>query len=290
MKFRFIREHSTQYPIFSICETLNVSRAGYYAWLQRPQSRRSQANQALVNKIRVLHAESRKTYGAPRIHRALRNDGQLVSYNRVERLMRANGILGKQKKRFKVTGYSKHSFPIAANLLDRSFNVKIPDRFWVSDITCIWTREGWLYLAVTLDLFSRKVIGWAMDSRVQSDLVGGAFNMALNNRKPRPGLVHHSDRGCQYACDDYQALLTKNRAVCSMSRKGNCWDNAAQESFFGKLKSEHVRDRVYTTKEEAKLDLFWYIEVFYNRIRRHAALGYVAPAEFEARGIKGAAA
>jgi transposase InsO family protein len=264
-----------------MCQVLDVSRAGYYAWLRRPSSRRSQENQSLVNQIRVIHAESRKTYGAPRVHKALGNDGIHIGYNRVVRLMRLNHILGKQKKRFRVTTNSKHPFPVAANLLNRNFAVSQPDRFWVSDITYIWSREGWLFLAVTIDLFSRKVVGWSMDSRMPWGLVARAFNMALESRKPGPGLVHHSDRGSQYACDDYQGLLKRTNAVCSMSRKGNCWDNAVAESFFHTLKTELVNGEDYHTRYEAKRSIFEYIEVFYNRRRLHSTLGYLSPEAYE---------
>ena len=281
MKFGFIREHSGRYPVSPMCRVLDVSKAGFYAWRLRPASRTSRENAALVGKIRVLHEDSRKTYGAPRMHKALRNDGTHVGRNRVERLMRVNRILGKQKKRFRVTTNSKHPFPVADNLLDRKFVVSQPDRFWVSDITYIWTREGWLYLAVTIDLFSRKIVGWSMDSRMPWDLVARAFNMALESRKPAPGLMHHSDRGSQYACDDYQGLLKTSEAVCSMSRKGNCWDNAVAESFFHTLKTELVHHEDYHTRWEAKRSIFEYIEVFYNRRRLHSHLGYLSPEAYE---------
>jgi putative transposase len=264
-----------------MCRVLDVSTAGFYAWLLRPQSLRSQANVALVAKIKVIHSESRHTYGAPRVHRALRNEGVWTSFNRVERLMRTNRILGKQKKRFRVTTNSKHPFPVADNILDRNFTVEAQDRFWVSDITYIWTREGWLYLAVTMDLFSRKIVGWSMDSRITWDLVGRAFDMALKNRRPAPGLLHHSDRGSQYACDDYQGLLKNSETVCSMSRKGNCWDNAVAESFFHTLKTELVNEQDYHTRWEAKRSIFEYIEVFYNRRRLHSHLDYQSPEAYE---------
>ena len=280
-KFRFVREHSGEYPVATMCGVLDVSKAGFYAWRSRPASRRSRANVELVEKIKSIHTESRKTYGAPRVHKALKNDGVHVSFNRVERLMRVNQILGRQKKRFRVTTSGAHPFPVADNLLDRNFTVTAPDRFWVSDITYIWTREGWLYLAVTMDLFSRKVVGWSMDSRMPWDLVGRAFNMALETRKPAPGLLHHSDRGSQYACDDYQGLLKDADTVCSMSRKGNCWDNAVAESFFHTLKTELVYRNEYHTRWEAKRSIFEYIEVFYNRRRLHSHLGYQSPEAYE---------
>ena len=203
MKFSFIREHSGSFPVATMCGVLDVSPAGFYAWRTRPASRTEQENASLVKKIEAIHLESRKTYGAPRVYKALQHDKVFVSFNRVERLMRVNRILGKQKKRFRVTASAAHPFPVADNLLDRQFDVKEPNRFWVSDITYIWTREGWLYLAVTMDLFSRKIVGWSMDNRMPWDLVARAFTMALEARKPAPGLLHHSDRGSQYACDDH---------------------------------------------------------------------------------------
>jgi transposase InsO family protein len=264
-----------------MCRVLDVSTGGFYAWRERPASRTSLENAKLVVQIGAIHAESRRTYGAPRVHRALRNEGVFISFNRVERLMRVNRILGKQKKRFRVTTNSNHPFPVAANLLDRNFEVSEPDRFWVSDITYIWTREGWLYLAVTLDLFSRMIVGWSMDNRMPWELVGRAFDMALKSRKPGPGLMHHSDRGSQYACDDYQGLLKNSETVCSMSRKGNCWDNAVAESFFHTLKTELVYHEDYHTRWEAKRSIFEYIEVFYNRRRLHSHLDYQSPEAYE---------
>ena len=281
MKFVFIREHSEKYPVSVMCPLLDVSKAGFYDWLERPVSQTSKENAVLVEKIQEIHTESRRTYGAPRVHKALRNQGVRVSPNRVERLMRVNGIRGKQKKRFRVTNSASHPFPVAENLLDRNFEVSEPDRFWVSDITYIWTREGWLYLAVTMDLFSRKIVGWSMDSRMPWGLVARAFNMALECRKPDPGLMHHSDRGSQYACDNYQGLLKTSETVCSMSRKGNCWDNAVAESFFHTLKTELVYHEDYHTRWEAKRSIFEYIEVFYNRKRLHSTLGYQSPEAYE---------
>lgn len=281
MKFKFVREHSEQYPVGWMCPALDVSTSGYYAWLRRPLSRRSQENASLANKMRVLWAESRKTYGAPRIHRALDREGTQISFNRVTRLMRKHGIVGKQKKRFRVTTDSKHSFPVAANLLKRNFSVDQPDRVWVSDITYIWTREGWLFLVVTMDLFSRKIVGWSMDDRMLWTLVGRSFQMAQESRKPAAGLLHHSDRGSQYACDDYQALIKSIDAVCSMSRKGNCWDNAVMESFFHTLKTELIYHEDYHTRWEAKRSVFEWIEVFYNRKRLHSTLDYQSPEAYE---------
>ena len=228
-------------------------------------------------------------YGYRRVTWQLNREGQLVNHKRVLRLMRESDLLCRVKRKWVKTTDSKHPFRRYPNLV-KGITIGRLNQVWLSDITYIRTLEGWLYLAGIMDLYSRRIVGWAMSERIDTELVSQALNMAIRHRQPAPGLLHHSDRGVQYASEAFQDILTRCGIACSMSRKGNCWDNAAQESFFGKLKAEHVRDRVYATKEEAKLDLFWYIEVFYNRIRRHAALGYVAPAEFEERGIKGAAA
>jgi putative transposase len=281
MKFCFIREHSGCYPVLTMCRLLNVSKAGFYAWQLRPTSRTERESDLLVSQIQAIHAESRSTYGSRRVHKVLQNDGMTVSLNRVAKLMKANEIKGRQKKRFRVANYSKHTFPVADNLLARNFDVSQPNRFWVSDITYISTRQGWLYLAVTLDLFSRKIVGWSMDDRMPWDLVGRAFNMAFESRRPSPGLVHHSDQGSQYACDDYQALLKVSKAVCSMSRKGNCWDNAVAESFFHTLKTELVYHEDYHNRWEARHSIFDYIESFYNRRRLHSTLGYQSPEAYE---------
>lgn len=282
MKYRAITEHVRRFPIRLMCRALAVSAAGYYAWTARPASTRTVANRRLVNDIRVLHAQSRRTYGSPRITHDLRESGQRVSENRVARLMREHGLRAKTVKKWKATTDSGHPLPVAANTLDRQFTVTAPNRVWAGDISYVRTDEGWLYLAVVLDLYSRAVIGWAMGSRLTADLAEAALTMALWRRKPRPGLLHHSDRGVQYASGDYQALLAGADITCSMSRKGNCWDNACVESFFGTLKKELVHHRRYLTREEAKQDIFEWIEVFYNRQRRHSTLGYRSPAEFEA--------
>jgi putative transposase len=270
---------------------LKVSTSGYYEWMSRRPSVREEKRQAIAEKAATFHARSRKIYGYRKVHRDIMEETELVCCEKtVRKVMCENGLFSKVKRKFVRTTDSRHLLPVAENILARDFTATAPDQKWVADITYIRTLEGWLYLAGTMDLYSRRIVGWAMSDQIDTELVSQALNMALRHRQPAPGLLHHSDRGVQYAAEAFQDILTRCGIACSMSRKGNCWDNAAQESFFGKLKSEHVRDRVYTTKEEAKLDLFWYIEVFYNRIRRHAALGYVAPAEFEARGIKGAAA
>jgi len=282
MKFRAIAEHVRRFPLRLMCRVLQVSAAGYYAWARRPESTRSQSNCKLTEQIRGLHRQSRHTYGSPRITRELREAGEVVGENRVARLMRLEGIRAKTVKKWKATTDSRHKLPVAANTLNRQFTVQKPNRVWAGDLTYIWTEEGWLYLAILLDLYSRAVIGWAMGSRLTADLATDALTMALWKRKPTEGLLHHSDRGVQYASGDYQALLTAAGIECSMSRKGNCWDNACIESFFGTLKKELVHHRRYATREEARQDIFEWIEVFYNRQRRHSTLGYRSPAEFEA--------
>lgn len=282
MRYRAIRENVRRFPVRLMCRALKVSAAGYYAWATRPESRRARANRALLVEIRALHAESRRTYGSPSVWDALRQRGHRVGENRVARLMRLEGIRAKTVKKWRATTDSSHKLPVAANALARQFTVTAPNRVWAGDITYVWTGEGWLYLAVVLDLYSRQVIGWAMGPRLTASLATEALTMALWRRKPARGLTHHSDRGVQYASGDYQRMLGNHGITCSMSRKANCWDNACVESFFATLKKELVHDRRYLTREEARQDIFEYIEVFYNRQRRHSTLGYRTPAEFEA--------
>lgn len=233
--------------------------------------------------IELSHKASDRSYGSPRVHKDLQEQGIRCGRKRVARLMRENGIRAKQARRYKATTDSDHRYPVAANLLDRQFDVDEPDRAWAADITYVWTREGWLYLAVILDLFSRRVVGWSMSNRIDSRLTLTALRKALWNRRPSPGLLHHSDRGSQYACGEYRDTLQKYGLVCSMSRKGDCWDNAVSESFFKTLKVERVGDRNYWTREEAATDITDYIERFYNRKRRHSYLGYISPVEYELR-------
>jgi putative transposase len=282
MRYRAILDHADRYPLRLMCRALKVSPAGYYAWATRPESERAKANRALLLHIRTLHRESRRTYGSPSIWQALTKRGHCVGEKRVARLMRAEGIRAKTVKKWRVTTDSQHKLSVAANALDRQFAPTAPNRLWAGDITYVWTLEGWLYLAVVLDLFSRAVIGWAMGPRLGADLAADALTMALARRRPATGLLHHSDRGVQYASGDYQRLLADAGIRCSMSRKGNCWDNAVVESFFATLKKEVIHDRRYTTRAEARQDVFEWIEVFYNRQRRHSTLGYRSPAEFEA--------
>jgi putative transposase len=281
MKYVFIRDHREAFPVGLMCETLEVGRSGFYTWLKRSESPRKQENRHLLMAIRVAHQKSRKTYGSPRIHAELNEKGHACGRHRVARLMRLHGIVSKHKRKFRVTTNSAHSYPVADNLLQRKFDVAKPGQCWVSDITYIPTREGWLYLAATLDLFHRKVVGWAMGRWITRQLAIDALNMAIKNERPKSGLIHHSDRGVQYASNEFQALLKANVIQCSMSRKGNCWDNAVAESFFHSLKMELVHGKLYETRQEAKTAIFEYIEVFYNRQRRHSHLGYLSPVDFE---------
>jgi putative transposase len=283
MRYRVIQKHDRRYPIRLMCRALTVSPAGYYAWAGRPESDRSVYNRTLLSAIRMIHQESRETYGSPSIWDALIKRGHRVGENRIARLMRVEGIRAKTVKKWRATTDSGHTWPVVTNTLNRQFQIEQPNRVWAGDITYVWTTEGWLYLAVVLDLYSRIVIGWAMGHRLTVDLAERALTMALANRKPTAGLLHHSDRGSQYAATSYQRLLGEHGITSSMSRKGNCWDNACVESFFGTLKRELVYHRHYATRDEATLDIFEYIEVFYNRRRRHSTLGYDSPAEYEAR-------
>jgi putative transposase len=281
MKYVFIRDHRGAFPVGTMCRTLGVGRSGFYAWLNRLESPRSLENRRLLMAIKVAHKKSRNIYGSPRIHAELNDNGHACGRHRVARLMRQHGIVSKHKRKFRVTTNSVHSYPVAENLLQRQFYASEPGQCWVSDITYIPTRGGWLYLATTLDLFHRKVIGWAMDRWITRRLVIDSLNMAIKEGGLKSGLIHHSDRGAQYASNEFQALLKANAIQCSMSRKGNCWDNAVAESFFHTLKVELFRGKIYNTRQEAKTAIFEYIEVFYNRERRHSYLGYLSPVDFE---------
>lgn len=264
-----------------MCQVLEVSRSGYYAWLKRPKSNRKQLNEELVERIKKVFNQSRQTYGSPRITYALKNQGIACSKNRVARLMKENNIKPKTKRKFKATTNSKHNYPVADNILNRNFNPTAPNQAWVADITYIPTDEGWLYLAAVVDLFNRKVVGWAMDSTMTKELVISALKQAIGRYNPPAGIIHHSDRGTQYASYEYQELLKKHGFISSMSRKGNCYDNACMESFFGTLKTELIYLTRFKTRAEARLAVFDYIEVFYNRTRLHSKLGYKSPVDFE---------
>lgn len=278
-----IEAEKANYPVALMCRQLDVSNSGYYAWKKRKPSRRAQEDTVLVEKIKQVHKESRGTYGSPRIVDDLREDGFEVSRRRVARLMKENGITGTSPKRFKVTTDSKHDFPVADNILERKFSQEAPDAAWGTDITYIRTWEGWMYLAVVIDLFSRRVVGWSMATHMRAELVLDALGMALGSRLPQPSMVHHSDRGSQYASNDYRDALRDNGIVCSMSRKGDCWDNAVVESFFATLKKDLIHRRPWPTVPAARAAIAEYIEVFYNRRRKHSTLGYLSPSEFERR-------
>jgi putative transposase len=282
MKFQFMQAHRDEFPVTRMCHVLRVSSSGYYASRGRPLSRREQDNQGIVNQIKEIHTVSRETYGSPRVHAALVRQGIHCNKKRVERLMRVHDIRGKQRGRRRVqTTDSAHDLPVAPNVLSRQFGADAPNRKWVTDITYIPTDQGWLYLAAVVDLFSRRVVGWSMGSTMQGSLAENALWMAIVDRRPPAGLLHHSDRGSQYASCAYQSLLGDYQIVASMSRTGNCYDNAPMESFFGTLKCELVHDRHYRTRAQARQDIFEYIEVFYNRKRLHSSLGYLSPAQYE---------
>lgn len=264
-----------------MCECLGVTRSCYYAWCNSQPSARAQENELLCEGIRTIFEVSRQTYGSRRIKRALLREGITASRRRIGKLMRLMGLSCKTKRKFRVTTDSNHKLPIAENLLQRQFEVDAPDTVYVSDITYIHTQSGWLYLAVVIDLFSRRVVGWAMDKNMRAELVNDALLMALWKRKPKSGLISHSDRGSQYASDSHRQILKDHEIKQSMSRKGNCWDNAVAESFFHTLKTELVHHVKFHTQEEAKSAIFEYIEVFYNRLRTHSANDYLSPEEFE---------
>ena len=273
----FIHDHVADFPVQVMCELLGVSRGGYYAWAGRAESARAADDRALATEIRAAHEASRGRYGSPRVHAELRARGRRIGRKRVARLMRGMGLAARRKRRFRRTTDSRHAFPIAPNLLERNFTAEAPDRVWLADLTYIWTAQGWLYLAAVLDLYTRRVVGWAMADHLRHELTLAALDMAIVRQRPAPGLVHHADRGVQYAAHGYRARLRRHGMVCSMSRKGDCWDNAPMESFFATLKGELVEAAEYDTRDEARADLFQYIEGFYNRRRLHSGLGYLTP-------------
>ena len=278
----FIQENVADFPIGVLCEVLGVSRNGYYAWAQhakngRAESARATTDRALSAEIQAAHQASRGRYGSPRVHAELRARGRRVGRKRVARLLRGMGLAARRRRRFRRTTDSRHSFAIAPNLLARNFTAQAPDRVWLADITYIWTAEGWLYLAAVLDLYTRKVVGWAMAEHLGHELALAALDMAIARQRPAPGLVHHADRGVQYAAHRYRARLQHHGMLCSMSRKGDCWDNAPMESFFATLKRELVEGTEYPTRDEARADVFVYLEGFYNARRLHSSLGYLTP-------------
>jgi putative transposase len=264
-----------------ICRSLKVSSSGYYGSLKRQPSRQAAQRQSIAHAAAHSYFESYRVYGYRKVYHDLQAENVICCQETVRRVMRDIGLFSCIKRKFVVTTNSDHTFSIANNILDRDFKADKPNQKWVADITYIPTKKGWLYLAIVLDLFSRRIVGWSMSSRIDSALVQSAMSMALSDRRPDAGLIHHSDRGVQYAANDFQDMLDEHKVVCSMSRKGNCWDNACAESFFGSLKNEWVKGKVYETLDIAKKDIFKYIEMFYNRKRRHESLGYVAPAAYE---------
>jgi transposase InsO family protein len=286
VKFAFIAAEKAWAPVAVLCKILAVSRSGYYAWEERGPSARAAEDEKLAVQIAAIHKASGDRYGSPRVHAELAVQGIAVSRKRVARLMAELGLESVRKRPYKATTDSKHALPVAENILDRKFDVDAPNVAWVTDITYVWTAEGWLYVAAILDLFSRRAVGLAMSERIDRALVLDAFRDAVGRRVPNVGLVHHSDRGSQYASGDYQDALDDLGVVCSMSRKGNCWDNAVAESFFATLKTELVYKRRFATRAEAREAIFDFVEVFYNRRRRHSTLGYLSPIDFEIKFVE----
>jgi len=283
VRYAFIREHKGEFRVWAMCRVLDVGASGYYRWRGRAPAARVAENERLVGKIEAAHAESRGIYGSPKVYRQLRREGERVNHKRVERLMREHGLRAKRVKKSQRTTDSRHSLPVAENVLARQFSPERPDEIWASDITYVWTAEGWLYLAVFLDLYSRLVVGWAVSESLEAGFVGAAFLQGQARRGGAVSPLVHSDRGSQYASAAFRERLSAWGCTQSMSRKANCWDNAVAESFFGILKNEFVHHERFGSRQEAKDKLFDYIEVFYNRSRMHSAAGYFAPAEYEAR-------
>jgi putative transposase len=281
MRFQFIEDHQDEFPVKLMCKRLKVSPSGYYAWRGRPPSAREMANQDLTSKIEDVFEESEGTYGSPRVYRALKAQGVACSKNRVARLMRLRGLRAKRVRRYRATTKRNKAHRAAPNRLNRDFTAERPDEKWLADITYISTLEGWLYLAAIMDLFSRKIVGWAMSDRMKSELTLRALDMAIRQRRPAPGLIHHSDQGSQYTDDNYQAALEAHGILPSMNGVGSWYDNAPMESFFATLKSERVHFSRYRTRDEASPDLFYYIEGFYNRRRLHSSLDYLSPEVYE---------
>lgn len=278
-------EHQHEHRITAMCRVLQVSRSGYYAWKVRPASPRERENHRLLTRIQTIHVRSREAYGVIKTDRALREQGLTVGHNRIARLRQVHGIVAKRVRRFRLAYAARNSEPAAPNLLDRHFTVDQPDRVWVGDITFIPTREGWLHLAVLLDLYSRRIVGWAMSEKQNRQLAIDALTMAIERRQPEPGLIHHTDQGLLYATASYRAILKAHRMLPSMSRKGDCYDNAVAESFFSGLKNELTWDRDFKTRSEARSAIFEWIEVFYNRERLHETLDYVSPVRYEEQTV-----
>jgi putative transposase len=285
MKFRFIEENTKEYPVKRMCLVLGVDESSFYKWRKRLPSAHQAQDEALTEQIQLAYENNQRVYGSPRIHIELREQGIHVGRKRVARLMREQGVSAKPKRRRVRTTDSQHSDPVAPNLLKQQFEASEPNEKWLTDITAIWTAEGWLYVAALLDVCSRRGVGWSMSEQRDEQLVTAAFQMAVLSKRPKAGRLHHSDRGSQYTSLGYQALLKQYGIQVSMSRKGNCYDNAMMESFFGTLKEECVERQRFASRQEARTALFLYVETFYNRKRRHSSLGYVSPMDFEEREL-----
>ena len=282
MKYGFVAKHRGAWPVLMVCEALGVSRSGFYAWLTRPRSRRSLDDEALGQQVRLSFVDSDRTYGARRVWRDVLEAGHPCGLHRIERLMRIQALRARPRRRgMPVDRGARSTAAIAPNVLDREFHATAPNQKWVADFTYLWTAEGWLYVAVVLDLYSRRVVGWSMQPHMTTQLVTDALMMAIWRRGKPDALLHHSDRGSQYTSDQFRRLLDELGVTCSMSRSGNCWDNSAMESFFKSLKTERTDRRTYRTRADAKADVFSYIEVFYNGKRRHSTIGYISPIQFE---------
>ena len=281
MRYDFVERHRGRWPVRLMCRVLRISAGGYYDWRGRPASSRTQRREALIVPIKALHGEVKARYGSPRVHAELVARGMPCSVNTVARLMRREGIAAKARRKFRVTTDSNHGRPVAENVLNRRFEPDAPNRAWTADTTYVATAEGWLYLAAVEDLHSRRIVGWSMSPRADSRLVVDALEMALAGRQPGGGLVAHSDRGSQYASEHYQGVLARYGITCCMSRRANCWDNAPMESFFASLRKELTRGEQFASRAVARAELFDYIEVFFNRVRRHSSLGYRSPIEYE---------
>ena len=283
MRYQWIKKHRRHYPLALMCRVLQVSASGFYAWLKRPPSKQRQRREEIAQVAARSYFESYRIYGYRKVWEDLIEQNIICCAETVRRVLGDLGLFSRTKRKFVVTTDSNHAEPVADNILDRDFTATAPNQKWLTDITYIPTREGWLYLAAVLDVFSRRVVGWSMSEQIDTELTKSALYMATVQREVAPGLLHHSDRGVQYAAEAYQRKLEDLKMICSMSGKGDCWDNAMMESFFGSLKTEWIYGKNYLTRQEAKQDVFKYIELFYNQQRRHASLDYVSPAEFEKR-------
>jgi putative transposase len=282
VKYAFMKAHRDQFKVLRMCEVFEISRSGYYSWRGRKESKRDEENRTVLAEIHKIHEQSRQAYGSVKTWRELKAQGMSCGRHRVARLRRRAGIEARRRRRFRITTQSRRGVVAAENKLNQRFEVGKTNRAWVGDITFIATAAGWLYLAVLIDLYSRKVVGWAMSERIDQRLVIDALNMAIQQSRPKPGLIHHTDQGRQYSSTAYAEILKRHGMVPSMSRRGNCYDNAVAESFFSSLKNELVHNCSFKSRNEARTAIFEYIEVFYNRQRRHSSLGYVSPAEYEA--------